>query len=190
MCFRLHLSGFNASAEGASDKFGFFTRQLRNDVIVFKFYGRGHSPAPVPCWRPCVLLFFFALWLANFDSRKIHILNSHQLDVTMKFSRTSTFISYMFTFDTLSKACNAEESLKYIFLLIRLNIMYFMRASNVTVRNFWIIDRFLILCSSHVCQMSAECAGENLGIFATNFTWYGIMSCTTKLLARIGTDVS
>ena len=46
--FRLILGVFNASAEGASEKFRAFYRETAYDVIFFKFQGGGHSPPPAP----------------------------------------------------------------------------------------------------------------------------------------------
>ena len=49
--FRLNLCVFNASAEGASEKFRLFYRGTAYDVIIFKFQW-GHSP---PCPLPPLL---------------------------------------------------------------------------------------------------------------------------------------
>ena len=52
--FRLHVSVFIASAEGASENVWVFHRRAAYDVICFKFHGRGASAPPpfVPLRAP------------------------------------------------------------------------------------------------------------------------------------------
>ena len=46
--FKLNLSVVNASAEGASEKFGVYYRRTAYDVIIFKFRGGAFAPLPPP----------------------------------------------------------------------------------------------------------------------------------------------
>ena len=54
--FKLNLSVFHASAEGASEKFQVFYRQRADDIIIFKIQEGAFAPSCPPLLTPMFVI--------------------------------------------------------------------------------------------------------------------------------------